>query len=343
MPTDNELDDLFRQQLGAHATPPGADVQRRLAELAAAERLDAQFRAGLGSHASRPRRALWERLEDEHLRPPVRRRRAAAWWQYSAAAVLLLLLLAGGAGLWHGYVAQPASSGIAASQPAGAVRFERQGGVGAPAVRAAGNLVTQPQPEIQSTEKQLLADNSTAISKKNKKKPATRATAPALSPSSPSIATATRPRHPAPARRPASSLPSEPQRPDAATGALAATSKRKNPAGQPEPTANQPNVATATPAPVLAATPVPAAPMGIVEVEVRRGPEAARPAPTPAVAAAEARPERRPRLRLGGLLRQADRLAHGESVNLADATGPAESLTVQARVGGRLLSKTIQL
>jgi len=34
---------------------------------------------------------------------------------------------------------------------------------------------------------------------------------------------------------------------------------------------------------------------------------------------------------------------HGESVSLAEATGLPESLTVQARLGGRLVSKTIQL
>ena len=338
----NELDDLFRQQLGPHATPPGADLQRRLAELAAAERLDAQFRAGLGSHASRPRRALWERLEDEHLRPPVRRRRAAAWWQYSAAAVLLLLLLAGGAGLWRGYVGQDRAGGVAAGKPAGGTAPERQGGVGSPALTAAGQPPGRPQPEAQANEPQALAHNPVSLSKKNQEKMATRATAPALSPSSPPIATATRPRRPGPARLPAGSQPANPQRPDAAAGALAATRRQKAPAGRPEPTANQPNVAAATPAPVLAAATVPAAPMGLVEVEVRRGPETARPAPTTTVAA-EVPPARRSRLRLGGLLRQADRLAHGEPVSLADANGPAESLTVQARVGGRLLSKTIQL
>jgi hypothetical protein len=45
-------------------------------------------------------------------------------------------------------------------------------------------------------------------------------------------------------------------------------------------------------------------------------------------------------LRLGGLLRQADRLVHGE---LAEATGLPESVTLQARLGGRVVSKTIQL
>ncbi|MEJ7660795.1 MAG: hypothetical protein WKG07_14835 [Hymenobacter sp.] len=59
---------------------------------------------------------MWERLEDEHLHPPVRRRQVAAWWQYSAAAVLLLLLLAGRAGLWRGYVGQGNSEGVAAGK-----------------------------------------------------------------------------------------------------------------------------------------------------------------------------------------------------------------------------------
>jgi hypothetical protein len=53
-------------------------------------------------------------------------------------------------------------------------------------------------------------------------------------------------------------------------------------------------------------------------------------------------PDRR-RLRLGGLLRQADHLIHGESVNLAEASDPAEAITLQARLGGRVLSKTIRL
>ena len=81
MPSDN-LDDLFRQQLGQHATPPGDDLQRRLAALAEAERLDTLFRTGLAGHASQPRRAVWERLEDEHLHPSRPRRRGVGWWQF---------------------------------------------------------------------------------------------------------------------------------------------------------------------------------------------------------------------------------------------------------------------
>jgi len=85
-----------------------------------------------------------------------------------------------------------------------------------------------------------------------------------------------------------------------------------------------------------------AAPPDVIEVEVRRGPALGQPAAAPASVAAAA-PARRPRLRLGGLLRQADHLVHGEPVSLAEATGLAETVTVQARLGGRTLSKTIQL
>lgn len=74
MPPDS-IDDLFRQQLGGHATPPGDELQRRLDALAADEHLDAQFRTGLAAHATPPRRELWERLEDEHLHPQPRRGR----------------------------------------------------------------------------------------------------------------------------------------------------------------------------------------------------------------------------------------------------------------------------
>jgi uncharacterized protein (AIM24 family) len=84
----------------------------------------------------------------------------------------------------------------------------------------------------------------------------------------------------------------------------------------------------------------------IIDVEVRRGAAPATLAPPVVVAVAVTEtapaPARR-RLRLGGLLRQADRLVHGESVNLAEVTNPAETVTLRARLGGRVLSKTIQL
>lgn len=92
----------------------------------------------------------------------------------------------------------------------------------------------------------------------------------------------------------------------------------------------------------LATAGAPASPE-IIEVEVRRGTAPSLATPTQPVAAAELAPTRRPRLRLGGLLRQADHLLHSEPVSLAEATGLPETVTVHARLGGRTLSRTIQL
>lgn len=344
MSPNNDLDDLFRQQLGPHATPPGADLQRRLAELAGAERLDNLFRTGLGSMASQPRRALWERLEDEHLHPQPRRRRGVgAWWQLSAAAMLLLALLALLAGgLWRGgYLGQ--RPGLAVGKP-----------VMRPATGPVVAVATSAEPATASSHldnNSLILNTIAQSEKKNQEKLTTQATAGRLAPSSTPIATTTQPRRAATVPQAASSFHLRPRQPDAAAGQLATTGRRNSPASQPHlPT---PRVAPETPAasetPALAAVvAVPTAPAGIIEVDVRRGPEAARPAASaaPVVVAAAPNPaagQPRRRLRLGGLLRQADHLVHGEPVSLAEATGLPESLTVQARLGGRTVSKTIQL
>jgi hypothetical protein len=87
------------------------------------------------------------------------------------------------------------------------------------------------------------------------------------------------------------------------------------------------------PALALAATPAPA-PTGPIEVEVRRS-------AAPAVATATAAPARQ--RSLGGvLLRQARNAVRGERVSLAEA-GLPETVTVQAHVAGRTLTKVIQL
>ncbi|WP_151088604.1 hypothetical protein [Hymenobacter baengnokdamensis] len=328
MNSDN-LDNMFRQQLGRHATPPGADLQQRLAALAEAERLDTLFRTGLGGHASPPRRELWERLEDEHLRPqPRRKHRVAAWWHYSAAAILLLLL-AGGAGLWRG-------------------SYFRQPGQELAAKRTGGR-----QPLTASHQQSLNEPGiSYNISAEAEKKPgifSRQATASSLSPSSLPIATTTRPRRAATAYQVASSHHLQTRRPDAAVGLSATTRGRRIPVAQPWPTLHAPAAPAVAPAAqatnpplVVAAGPAtPAATPEIIEVEVRRGPEPTR-TPAPVVVAAHSAPAR-PRLRFGSLLRQADHLVHGEAVSLAEATGLPETLTVQARLGGRVLSRTIQL
>ncbi|WP_141765668.1 hypothetical protein, partial [Hymenobacter coccineus] len=70
------IDDLFRDGLDGHATPPDPALWARLADAADAAgappaaddaRLDELFRTGLAAHATPPGRHLWERLEDEHL------------------------------------------------------------------------------------------------------------------------------------------------------------------------------------------------------------------------------------------------------------------------------------
>lgn len=336
MPADTDnLDDLFRQQLGQHATPPGTDLQRRLAELAEAERLDALFRTGLGSHASQPRRAVWERLEDEHLRPQPRRRRpVVAWWQLSAAAVLLLALLAGG--LWRGGYWQPI--GGLASRPADA----GSGSGGSHPVPAGTARAPQPaNPGLaQVAPEQALLQATTSSAEKKPKSFSPQATATMASSSSPSIATTTRPRRAATAPQRTGSYRPKPRPLDAAAGQLATTGRRNSPVSQPLPALPAAPAPAAHPSlPVVAMTSAPE----VIEVEVRRGAAPASPAPAPVVAATESGPTRRPRLRLGGLLRQADHLVHGEPVSLAEATGLAETVTVQARFGGRTLSKTIQL
>nr|GFD20637.1 hypothetical protein [Tanacetum cinerariifolium] len=112
----DNIDDLFRQKLDGHATPPAPDLWARLSLPAApaTDPVDATFQEGLRAHATPPRRELWERLEDEHLRPQSRRRRVVAWWQLSAAAVLLLMLVGGA--LWSGSWRQATTGGAVASR-----------------------------------------------------------------------------------------------------------------------------------------------------------------------------------------------------------------------------------
>lgn len=342
-----DIDDLFRQKLDGHASPAADDLWARLQlpspePEAAAEPLDTLFRAGLNTHATPPRRELWERLEDEHLRPQPRRRRVAAWWQYSAAAVLLLLLLAGGAGLWRGALGSQDHE-LATSHPQTAPTPQRS----APASPRPSTLTAQDLAATTlgggTTANQAAAQAAPTAPKKNQQIFSSQATARWASTSSTPMATTSRPRRAAADARAAGS---HRQQPDAAAGQLASTGKRR-PASQslttPPTLDNQ--TPTHAPAPILAvATPATATP-DIIEVEVRRGPApTAAPATAPVLLTVDNTPApARRRLRLGSLLRQADHLVHGESVNLAEASDPTEAITLQARLGGRVLSKTIRL
>jgi len=346
----DNFDDLFRQKLDGHATPPAPDLWARLALPAAdTDPVDATFQDGLRSHTTPPRRELWERLEDEHLRPRPRRRRVVVWWQLSAAAVLLLMLVGGA--LWSGSWRQASTGGQVASRGngAGAAHPAHRPATELPAAGTTAANIDQPQAAI-IAQSQDVASTSPATSKKNQEIFPTQATAPRPSTSSTPIASTTRPRRPATAPQASKGYQPQRSRPDVATSNLARQGGRKTPAGQ-SLTPSTPHIAPAvTPpapaheAPILALAPAtPAAAPEIIEVEVRRG--AARPEATPVVAVAVAAdtapaPARRRGLRLGGLLRQADRLVHGE---LAEATGLPETVTLQAHLGGRLVSKTIQL
>ena len=370
---NNELDDLFRQQLDGHASEPGPDLWARLQARTAAEDangaappaadpLDARFRAGLAGYATPPRRELWERLEDEHLQPRQRRRPVVAWGRLAVAASLLLLGLAGGAGRWWGAGRAArgpvvATTGRAAgSRPVGP-RASAVGKAAAPAGLAATNapaaattsaraLATAPSAAQvavgerampaaaagpRRAEAALLAAQ-TAGRQKNQKIATAQATGAGASPSSSPVASTAARRRPATALGSAPGhLPATPQ-PDAAAGFQLALGGRKTPGSQPT---TQPET------PALAA-----APPQIIEVEVRRGSRPAAAAEPVVVAAApvatEAAEPRR-RLRLGGLLRQAGHALRGEPVSLADATGLPETVTVQAHLGERVLSRTIRL
>ena len=76
----DNIDDLFRDQLDGHATPPGPDLWARLqaqpgaepaAETPRPERLDQLFQQRLHTHATPPARELWERLEVPIREDPV--------------------------------------------------------------------------------------------------------------------------------------------------------------------------------------------------------------------------------------------------------------------------------
>ncbi len=359
---DNEdIDDLFRSQLGGHPTPPADDLWARLqAHIAApepaagptepaAERVDQLYQNRLGRHATAPRRELWERLEDEHLRP--RKRRAAAWWPLAMAATVALLLLAGGAGLWLGYPGSQHPNGTLATQtsqpgtrptgsrgkvvaPAGPVA-----GISAAAATSAARVVAAAEP-----------DKVTSI--QQQKNFTTQATRVPQLPSSASKAGRLAVRQSARLQRNAF------RQPDAAA-ALASQLAQARPTPNPAPTTPLPSrpvpadesapvVASITPAvaPGSGVVPLPAPALAtansIISVDVRSAAAPKRPTLGSAVAAATAGIGQQRGLG-GRLLHQAGHLLRGERLSLAEVTGLPESLTVEASLAGRHVSKTIQL
>ncbi|GAA3962175.1 hypothetical protein [Hymenobacter antarcticus] len=357
-----DIDDLFRDKLDGHATPPHDALWARLqAEPSAApepgsDRLDQLFRQRLNSHATAPGREVWERLEDEHLRP--RKRRPAAWWPMALAAVVALLLVAGGVGLWSGRSIGSGPGGAVASQ---------QTRTAAPAVSAPAASSKQPiEAELARAATATQSAGSSALTtaaapetmgalatQKNTLPQATRSSELASTAPKANRATAGQsPRHYLGTNR----------QPDAATDhrpQVARTTPRPAPAparstvaDEPRPTPEPSTIALAPkPAPtpeIVRTLPVPTASLAstseLITVDVRNGgtpPARLAKISSSALAAAEAPAGRRG---LGGrLLQQAGHLARGERVSLAEITGLPENVTLQANLAGRSISKSIRL
>lgn len=342
-----DIDDLFREKLDGHASPPGDDLWARLQATPPAgsstdvseERLDQLFQKGLNAHATPPRRELWERLEDEHLRP--RRRRPAAWWPMAIAAAVALLLVVGGLGLWNNPGLKPAQTATVTSRPSTGQNQQNtetgSDGLLKPSIASstgrAADEARKVENNVTPVQKNLLPQATRpADVASSAPKARTSAAGPAL-------------RHPLGTYR----------QPDAAAVSpqlVAGTSARpKAPATQPQAAAADESRLTQSPVVAAINTPVPAAEIvparlvpatEVITVDVRSG-AAPRPAAivTSALAAVTEPEERR---RLGGrLLQQAGHLVRGERMSLAEVTGLPETVTVRATVAGHSLTKSIQL
>jgi|SRR6476661_6440823 len=333
-----DIDDLFRSSLDDHSsTPPPADalwarLQQTAPEPTAApaaqpsnlpaaeQRLDALFQSMLNSHRSPVSRELWERLEDEHLRP--RKRRVAAWWPMAVAAVVALLLVAGGAGLLlNGNFQQGQTGQLATTSPAKAGRVQSTD----------KTSPTQTSPFNISTEIESIAKNT-----------ATQATR--LTPASSSAPEASQLAAEAATTGGIARSASQDRRASKANAMLAQQRPGSSKPKAPEVTAPQPVQLMPEPAPQVAVapsssnTPDLASPAGVIEVEVRKG----SPVPTveslTEVAAVETPSSRRG---LGRLIGRASEAVRDAKQDLLARAAQVENVTVHARIGERTISKTI--
>lgn len=359
-----DIDDLFRESLAGHASPPGDELWARLQAQTTAgadneangKRLDQLFRQGLNAHATPPGRKLWERFEGEHLRP--KKHRAAAWWPMALVAALALLLVAGGAGLWLGWPVGGPQVGSVATQRTRPTQptAKNKAKVSQPTITPE---VTTPRPGATVAANQLAQLPETtpaATPQKNRARQATRPTAYAsTTPKARMSASGQSVRH----------LKGTTRQPDAATDHLPLVARttthaashpvptRRPVADEQRATTGPTQVAAIAPKPASAPEVIPAGPVpapslastgGVITVDVRSGGETATRFPkgtNSAVASAEAPEAGR---RLGGrLLQQAGHLVRGERISLAEVTGLPENLTLRATVAGHRLTKSIQL
>ena len=362
-----DIDDLFRSQLGSHETPPGDDLWARLqagptrsARPAPAgvapERVDQLFSQSLPTYATPPRRELWERLEDEHLRP--RKRRTAAWWPLGLAAALAVLLLAGGVMLWHplpGPTTRGTQVALAEEPGASGAQQVKHGQLGAiPAIQPKATATAQSAAASATGRRQAETAASQAARASLAKAGSAKklgAQATRFGPAASGVSKAG-----LLARQPAGKQPSQQQR--AAAGRPAASVAqlawlKHHPRGTValpyEKPADEPATSLAlvpAPAPEMGPTGQPAtnalvSATSLISVEVRNGGAPHGPAPVAAVAAsseASAQPG------LGGrLLHQVGHLLRHERLSMAEVTGLPANLTVEASLAGRRVSKSIQL
>jgi hypothetical protein len=297
------------------------------------EDIDQLFRAKLEQHATPPPPSLWYDLQ-EQLEPEKKERRGG-FFMYAVAAAVTLLLLAGGWLLWQG--PRTSSSGTLASnsasdgKAAGATGAEQA--APAPAnTPAATDFATESAANTNSVAAGVAATDDAAKTLKNSvERQATAAPRPASTPQQQQLL----------ARTERAAAPRESARPEAPVfraSPAPVVAERQTVAVQPVPAA-APAPQAAGFAPTAPAV-TPALPAGAIEVEVRQHPDQ-----VVALAAPEAdeTPGRtRPSVR--GVLRQVRRLAQGEKPDLTEVGLPANpALTVQARVAGHTLTKTIAL
>ncbi|SHM15617.1 hypothetical protein [Hymenobacter psychrotolerans] len=278
------------------------------------EDIDKLFRDRLAEHAPTPPAYLWNQLEEE-LQPEKKR---PVLWLWAAAASVALLLVSGV--LWL-------QLGSSVPSGKGALATASQQKTAQPAAAAQPEKKSDATTETQATPLQALASTTSKDA----------AEAPAPSPSQPQDAHL-------PARQLAAASVSESRSKRAAASqslnnapapeALAAATPKTQPERISEPV-EAPSAPRQLPATALAAA-SPAAPTGPIEVEVRRSDAET------AVATAAQQAESGTRPRLGQLLRLGRSAVRGDRVTLADA-GLPETVTVQARVAGRTLTKVIQL
>ncbi|OON69513.1 hypothetical protein [Hymenobacter sp. CRA2] len=304
------------------------------------EDIDKLFRAKLEQHATPPPPSLWYDLQ-EQLEPEEKKRRGGFWMYAVAAAVTLLLVAGGGWLMWQSRLNGPAAgTGTLATHPT-----PNRTGAGlatktAPATPAAPNAT--PNADFEAEAANGSGPEATALAART-----ATTTSPAQQVKKSASAQATD-------ALPAASTHQQPQllaRTERRAAARRETDQPEAPdfrAAEPRPSESQAvavqPVPASVPAPTMTAL-VPAnaavatAPsMGTIEVEVRQ-----QPANVVALADANDTPGRtRPSVR--GVLRQVRRLAQGERPDLTEVGLPSNpALTVQARVAGHTLTKTIAL